>query len=117
MPHLLKAPVQIPVPGGKVIDEFVGGVATQSSHISVAKMIAPAGWEEPVQTPEFEEVTVVLRGTVLVECEGTTFTVNAGQSIVTSKGERVRYSVGPEGAEYVAICTPAFSPELVNREE
>lgn len=117
MPHLLAAPVQIPVPGGKVIDEYVGGVATATSHMSVAKMIAPAGWEEPFQSPEFEEVTVVLRGTVLVECDGERFEVHAGQSIVTAKGERVRYSVGPEGAEYVAICTPAFSPELVNREE
>ncbi len=117
MPHILKAPVQIPVPGGKVIDEYVGGVATGSSHMSVAKMIAPAGWEEPFQTPDFEELTVVLQGTVLVESAGETSEVHAGQSIVTSKGERVRYSVGPEGAEYVAICTPAFSPELVNREE
>jgi mannose-6-phosphate isomerase-like protein (cupin superfamily) len=117
MPHLLNAPIQIPVPGGKVIDEYVGGVATASSHMSVAKMIAPAGWEEPFQTPDFEEVTVVLRGTVLVECDGEIFEVHAGQSIVTAKGECVRYSVGSEGAEYVAICTPAFSPELVNREE
>ena len=117
MPRLLPQPAVIDVPGGKVIHEHVGRVATGHDDVSVAHMVAPAGWEEPAQRPDFDEVTLVLRGSVVVEHDGGTIEVAAGQSIVTSAGERVRYSCGPEGAEYVAVCVPAFAPETVNREE
>ena len=117
MPRLITEPAVIDVPGGKVIHEHVGRVATGHDAVSVAHMVAPAGWAEPAQRPEFDEVTLVLRGTVLVEHDGGTTEVAAGQSIVTEAGERVRYSCGPEGAEYVAVCLPAFAPETVNREE
>lgn len=110
-------PVRIPVPGGKVIAEHVGRVATGTDAMSVAHMTAPGGWSEPGQTPDFDEVTLVVAGSVIVEHEGGTSEVKAGQSIVTRAGERVRYSTGPDGAEYVAICTPAFSPETVHRQE
>jgi quercetin dioxygenase-like cupin family protein len=117
MPRLITEPAVIDVPGGKVIHEHVGRVATGDEAVSVAHMVAPAGWEEPAQRPRFDEVTLVLRGTVLVEHDGGVTEVAAGQSIVTRAGERVRYSCGPEGAEYVAVCVPAFSPETVDREE
>ena len=117
MPRLNTEPAVIDVPGGKVIHEHVGRVATGHDAVSVAHMVAPAGWDEPAQRPEFDEVTLVLRGTVLVEHDGGVTEVAAGQSIVTEAGERVRYSCGPEGAEYVAVCLPAFAPETVNREE
>lgn len=117
MPRLNTEPAVIDVPGGKVIHEHVGRIATGHDAVSVAHMVAPSGWDEPAQRPQFDEVTVVLRGTVLVEHDGGVTKVSAGQSIVTEAGERVRYSCGPEGAEYVAVCLPAFSPETVNREE
>ena len=85
--------------------------------MSVAHMQAPAGWSEPAQRPDFDEVTLVVAGTVIVEHDGGTTQVHAGQSIVTRAGERVRYSTGDAGAEYVAICTPAFAPETVHRED
>ena len=116
MPELNAEPSIIDVPGGKVIAEHVGRVATGSEAMSVAHMKAPGDWSEPAQRPEFDEVTVVVSGTVLVEHDGGTTTVTAGQSIVTRAGERVRYSTGPDGAEYVAICTPAFAPDTVHRE-
>jgi mannose-6-phosphate isomerase-like protein (cupin superfamily) len=117
MPELVPAPTRIPVPGGKVIDEYVGRVTTGTPAVSVAHMVAPAGWDEPAQTPEFGEVTVVLRGTVVVSHADGELAVNAGQAVTTRAGERVRYSVGPEGAEYVAVCLPAFAPELAHRED
>lgn len=117
MPKLLTDPVRIPVPGGKVINEHVGLASTGEAAVSVAHMVAPAGWDEPFQTPEFDEITVVLKGTVIIDHEGGPTTVEAGQSIVTSAGERIRYSCGPEGAEYVAVCLPAFSPDTVGRED
>lgn len=117
MPQLITAPIRIPVPGGKVIAEHVGLASTGDAGMSVARMIAPPGWSEPYQRPDFDEVTVVLRGSVLVDHDGGTLTVNAGESVVTRAGERIRYSTGNEGAEYVAICTPAFAPETVHREE
>ena len=117
MPELNDAPSIIDVPGGKVIAEHVGRVATGSAARSVAHMKAPAGWSEPAQRPDFDEVTLVVAGTVLVEHDDGTTEVHAGQSIVTRAGERVRYSTGDAGAEYVAICTPAFAPETVHRED
>ncbi|MBB5074904.1 cupin domain-containing protein [Nonomuraea endophytica] len=116
MVRKIEGATRIPVPGGKVIDEHVGRVNSGDEAISIAHMVAPPGWDEPAQTPEFTEYTVVLRGTVLVEhAEGTT-EVRAGQSIVTEAGEKVRYSCGPEGAEYVAVCLPAFSPDAAHRD-
>jgi len=117
MPQLLPSPVHVPVPGGKIINEHVGLASTGETAFSVAHMVAPAGWEEPAQRPDFDEVTLVLMGSVVVEHDGGSTEVVAGQSIITKAGERVRYSVGPDGAEYVAICTPAFSVDTVNREE
>jgi ethanolamine utilization protein EutQ (cupin superfamily) len=117
VPRLITEPTRVPVPGGKVINEHVGRVNTGSEAVSVAHMIAPANWGEPFQTPEFEEFTLVLKGSVIVDHDGGSITAHAGQSILTSAGERVRYSTGPEGAEYVAVCLPAFAPDTVNRED
>ena len=118
MPELVARPTRIPVPGGKVIDEFVGRVTTGETAVSVAHMRAPGGWEEPAQVPEFDEVTLVLRGTVRVEHDGGVLDVVAGQAVVTRAGERVRYTTpDAEGAEYVAVCLPAFDVGLARREE
>lgn len=117
MPELIASPTTIPVPGGKVIDEHVGRVNTGTDAVSVAHMKAPANWTEPFQSPAFDEITLVLKGAVLVDHDGGRLRVGAGQSVVTRAGERIRYSTGDEGAEYVAICLPAFSPETVGREE
>jgi len=117
VPQLITTPTTIPVPGGKVIDEHVGRVNTGSEAVSVAHMKAPADWTEPFQTPQFDEITLVLAGAVLLDHDGGRLRVEAGQSVVTRAGERIRYSTGPEGAEYVAVCLPAFSPESVGREE
>ncbi|WP_409485079.1 cupin domain-containing protein [Arsenicicoccus dermatophilus] len=117
MPELITDPVRIPVPGGKVIEEHVGAATTGDRGVSVARMSAPAGWSEPAQTPDFDEVTVVLAGEVLVEHDGGTTRVGPGQSVVTRAGERIRYSCGSQGAEYLAICTPAFTPDTAHRDE
>ena len=115
MPQLVHSPVRVPVPGGKLIDEYVGRASTSSEQVSVAHMRSPAGWQEPAQAPEFDEVTLVLRGAVHVEHDGGTLVVAAGQAVLTRAGERVRYTT-PDGAEYVAVCLPAFSPDTVHRE-
>ena len=117
MPQLIESPTRIPVPGGKVIDEYVGRANSSTPELSVAHMRAPAGWEEPAQTPDFDEVTLVLTGSVRVEHDGGALDVSAGQAVLTRAGERVRYSVGDEGAEYVAVCLPAFAPEMAHRDE
>ncbi len=116
MPQLVESPVRVPVPGGKLIDEYVGESATLTPELSVAHMRSPAGWEEPAQTPDFDEVTLVLGGAVHVEHNGGVMVVSAGQAVLTRAGERVRYTT-PEGAEYVAVCLPAFSPDTVHREQ
>lgn len=116
MPELVQAPVRVPVPGGKLIDEYVGRASTGTDRVSVAHMRSPAGWREPAQTPQFDEVTVVLQGAVHVEHDDGVLPVTAGQAVLTRAGERVRYST-PDGAEYVAVCLPAFSPDTVHREE
>jgi mannose-6-phosphate isomerase-like protein (cupin superfamily) len=117
MAELIERPTRIPVPGGKTIDEYVGRVNTGEVAVSVAHMAAPGGWVEPAQRPDFDEVTLVLRGCVRVEHSGGVFDVRAGQAVVTRAGERVRYTT-PEadGAEYVAICLPAFTPAGAGRE-
>ena len=118
-PRLVAAPVVIRAAGEppKTIEEYAGRVATGSSAVSVARMVAPEGWVEPGQRPDFEEVTVVLRGTVVVEHAGGTLRVTAGQAVITPAGSWVRYSTPePGGAEYVAVCQPAFSPDTVHRD-
>ena len=115
MPEHLTSPHRVPVPGGKIIDEYAGQASTGTPAVSVARMIAPGGWEEPAQTPDFDEITFVLRGTVRVEHDGA-LDVSAGEAVLTRAGERVRYST-PDGAEYLAICTPAFSPDAAHRED
>lgn len=109
-------PVRIPVPGGKVIEELAGRASTQHPHYSVAHMVAPAGWHEPAQRPDFDEVTYVIAGQLLVEHDAGTESVSAGESILARAGERVRYSTGDAGAEYLAVCVPAFSDEAVRRD-
>jgi mannose-6-phosphate isomerase-like protein (cupin superfamily) len=118
VPQLVPAPTRIPVPGGKTIDEYVGHVTTGTAEVSVAHMVAPGGWTEPAQTPEFDEITVVLRGVVRVDHDGGVLDVAAGQAVITRAGERVRYStLEDEGAEYVAVCLPAFAPGLAHRDD
>ncbi|HEX6160128.1 MAG TPA: cupin domain-containing protein, partial [Thermoanaerobaculia bacterium] len=102
----------------KIIEEFVGRVASQTESVSVARMKSPSGWVEPGQTPEFDEYTVVLRGTLRVTSRGGAIDVHAGQAVITHAGEWVQYSTpGPDGAEYIAVCAPAFSMSTVHRDE
>jgi mannose-6-phosphate isomerase-like protein (cupin superfamily) len=118
MAELITEPTVIPVPGGKVISEYIGRVNSGESAVSVAHMTAPGGWDEPAQTPSFDEFTLVLRGTVRVETAAGVVDVHAGQAVVTRAGERIRYTTPtPDGAEYVAVCLPAFSPEAAARED
>ena len=120
MPKLIERPTVIDCVGTKPkqIQEFAGRVNSGHAGVSVARMISPSGWEEPGQRPDFEEITVVLKGALRVEFEGGSLDVKAGQAVVTSPGEWVRYSTpGAEGAEYVAVCLPAFSPTTVHRDE
>ena len=102
----------------KIIEEFFGRVNSQTSALSIAKMTSPSGWREPGQTPDFAEYTIVLRGELQVETRSATHKVAAGQAIGVNPGEWVRYSTpGAEGAEYIAVCLPAFSPQTVHRDE
>ena len=119
MPRLIDAPAVVQAAGTKPkrIEEYVGRVNSGHTSVSVARMTSPEGWEEPGQRPEFEEVTVVLRGMLRVEHSGGVLDVRAGQAVVTAPGEWVRYSTpGREGAEYVAVCLPAFAPATVHRD-
>jgi mannose-6-phosphate isomerase-like protein (cupin superfamily) len=119
MPRLIDAPTVVPAAGTKPkrIEEYVGRLRSGHAAVSVARMKSPEGWQEPGQRPEFEEVTVVLAGRLRVESEGGAVDVSAGQAIITSPGEWVRYSTPYEGgAEYVAVCLPAFSPDTVHRD-
>lgn len=119
MPRIIKAPTIIEAAGNKpkIIREFIGIVNSLTKTISIAKMTSPAGWEEPGQTPEFDEYTLVLKGLLRVETKDQTFNIIAGQAIITYAGEWIRYSTpNPEGAEYIAVCLPAFSPETVHRD-
>jgi ethanolamine utilization protein EutQ (cupin superfamily) len=115
MPELIAGPHLIPVPGNKIIEEFVGAVNNRESQVSIARMRSPAGWSEPGQRPDFDEFTVVLNGALHVQHDKGVLEVQAGQAVVARKGEWVRYST-PRGAEYVAICVPAFSPDTVHRD-
>jgi mannose-6-phosphate isomerase-like protein (cupin superfamily) len=117
VPTIILKPTRIESAGNKpkIIEEFVGRVNSQATALSVARMKSPSGWVEPGQTPEFEEYTVVLKGMLRVTYKNGTLDVNAGQAVVTHPGEWVQYST-PEGAEYIAICLPAFSPGSVHRD-
>ena len=119
MPDLIEKPTIVAAAGNlpKRIAEYVGRVNSATEAVSIARMESPAGWTEPRQTPEFDEYTVVLRGTLRVETKSGAIDVKAGQAIAVHRGECVRYST-PElgGAEYIAVCIPAFSPDLVHRE-
>jgi mannose-6-phosphate isomerase-like protein (cupin superfamily) len=119
MAEFVSNPTIIPAAGTppKIIEEFFGRVNSQTSAVSIAKMSSPSGWREPGQTPEFAEYTIVLRGELQVETRGETFRVAAGQGILIEPGEWVCYSTpGKEGAEYLAVCLPAFSPLTVHRD-
>jgi mannose-6-phosphate isomerase-like protein (cupin superfamily) len=119
MPRLIAQPTVIAAAGNKpkVIEEYAGLVNSGHAQVSVARMVSPQGWEEPGQRPDFEELTVVLKGMLRVEHEGGVLDVRAGQAVVSSPGEWVRYSSPePGGAEYVAVCLPAFSPATVHRD-
>lgn len=119
MAKLISAPTVIPATGEppKIIEEFVGRVNSQTTGVSMAKMTSPSGWREPGQTPEFDEYTVVLRGELHVETHAAIHKLAAGQAIIVEAGEWVRYSTpGADGAEYIAVCVPAFSPATVHRD-
>lgn len=119
MAQLIQRPTRIQAAGNKpkLIDEFVGLLNSKTPQISVARMQSPSGWQEPGQAPEFDEYTVVLRGMVRVETRTGVIEDSAGQAIITTRGEWIRYSTpGPEGAEYIAVCVPAFSPSAVHRD-
>jgi ethanolamine utilization protein EutQ len=118
-PTLITNPTRVAAAGNKpkLIDEFVGRVNSSTSEVSVARMQSPDGWQEPGQTPEFDEFTIVVRGMLRVEHRGGVLDVHAGQAVICPRGQWVRYST-PEadGAEYFAICVPAFSPDTVHRD-
>jgi mannose-6-phosphate isomerase-like protein (cupin superfamily) len=120
MPRLIEQPAIVAAAGSrpKQIQEFAGRVNSGHSGVSVARMVSPGGWQEPGQCPDFEEITVVLRGMLRVEHAAGAIDVRAGQAVVTAPGEWVRYSTPEEsGAEYIAVCLPAFSPSTVHRDE
>jgi mannose-6-phosphate isomerase-like protein (cupin superfamily) len=120
MPRLIERPTVIQAAGNKPkrIEEFAGRINSGHAAVSVARMVSPGGWEELGQRPEFEEITLVLRGRVRVEHEGGQLEVLAGQAVIAAPGEWIRYSTpDPEGAEYIAVCFPAFSPAVVHRDQ
>jgi mannose-6-phosphate isomerase-like protein (cupin superfamily) len=119
MPRIISSPSIITAAGNKPkkIEEFIGRVNSQTQTVSIARMTSPCGWEEPGQTPLFEEYTVVLRGSLRVTSKSGTMDVNAGSAVIVAAGEWVKYSTpGAEGAEYIAVCSPAFSPDTVKRD-
>src|SRR5262245_25290940 len=120
MPTFIHSPTVIQAAGNKpkAIEEFIGRVNSKTEAVSIARMRSPAGWSEPGQTPEFDEFTIVLRGSVRVTTKSGVIDVVAGQAVVAHRGEWVQYSTpGLEGAEYIAVCLPAFSPATVHRDE
>jgi mannose-6-phosphate isomerase-like protein (cupin superfamily) len=119
MPTLIAAPTRVTAAGNKpkLIDEYIGRVNSGNPDLSVAHMRSPNGWQEPGQTPEFEEFTLVLRGMLRVEHRGGSLDVRAGQAVIAHRGEWIRYSTpDSDGAEYVAVCLPAFSMDTVHRD-
>ncbi len=119
MPQIIKQPTRIQAHGKlpKTIEEFIGRANSQTPAVSIARMVSPSGWNEPGQTPDFDEFTVVLRGQVQVETRDGTHLLNAGQAVIVRCGEWVRYSTpSTDGAEYIAVCLPAFSPQAAHRD-
>jgi mannose-6-phosphate isomerase-like protein (cupin superfamily) len=119
MPKPIESPTLIEAAGNKPkqIEEFVGRINSGHESVSVARMISPAGWKEPGQRPEFREISIVLSGKLRVEFEDGAFDVQTGQAVIAEPGEWIRYSTPePGGAEYIAVCVPAFSPETVHRD-
>ena len=118
MAHLIEAPSVVEAAGSppKLIQEFVGRVSTGTPSVSIARMQSPVGWSEPGQRPEFDEYTVVLKGKLHMEFEDREVDVEAGQAMIVSAGEWVRYSTPEEAAQYISVCVPAFAPETVHRE-
>ena len=119
MPTLISQPTRIEAAGNKpkLIDEYIGQANSGTGAVSIAHMRSPGGWVEPGQTPEFDEYTIVLRGELQVNSREGTLTVRAGQAVIAHQGEWVQYSTpGEEGAEYIAVCLPAFHPETVHRD-
>ena len=117
MPTLVKSPATIQGFGNKLIDEYIGRINTRQESVSIAHMRSPSGWSEPGQTPEFDEYTIVLRGWVRVESREGVLEVGAGEAIIARRGEWVRYSTpAPEGAEYIAVCVPAFDLAAAHRD-
>ena len=120
MPEIIKEPQIIEAAGNKpkIIQEYFGRMNSGTEAVSIARMKSPGGWEEPGQKPEFDEYTLVLKGSLRVTTETDVFDVPAGQAILVKKGEWIRYSTPfEEGAEYIAVCLPAFSPDTVHRDE
>lgn len=120
MVKLIQSPSIIKAAGTKekIIEEYIGAVNSKNTDVSIARMISPEGWEEPGQTPEFDEYTVVLKGTLRVKTKTEEFNVSAGQAIIVNKNEWIQYSSPyTGGAEYIAVCLPAFSPDTVHRDE
>ena len=120
MPTHIASPTRVEAAGNKpkLIDEYIGRVNSGTQAVSVAHMRSPGGWQEPGQTPEFDEYTVVLRGKLRVEHRGGALEVATGEAVITHAGEWVRYSTpDPEGAEYIAVCVPGFSPATVHRDK
>lgn len=120
MPELIKKPSVIKAEGNKpkVIEEYIGRVNSRTEKVSIARMKSPAGWTEPPQQPEFDEYTLVLKGMLMVTTSEGTVDVHEGEAIIVHSGEQVQYSTPlEEGAEYIAVCLPAFSPDTVHRKE
>ena len=120
MPLKISSPSIITAAGNKPkkIEEFIGRVNSKTSSVSIARMTSPSGWVEPGQKPDFDEYTVVLKGTLKVQTKKETLEINSGEAVLVNIGEWVQYSTpGPEGAEYIAVCMPAFSPDTVHRDE
>lgn len=120
MPTHVRGPTLVEAAGNKpkIIEEFIGRMNSKTEAVSVARMKSPSGWIEPGQRPEFDEYTVVIRGALRVRTERSELDIAAGQAVIAHRGEWVQYSTpGPEGAEYIAICVPAFSPALVHRDD
>jgi mannose-6-phosphate isomerase-like protein (cupin superfamily) len=119
MVKLIKAPAEIEAAGsgGKIIREYIGRVNSNTADVSIARMKSPEGWEEPGQCPDFDEYTIVLRGSVQVRTHDEVFIVKEGEAIISGKGEWVQYSTPfKDGAEYIAVCLPSFSPDIVHRD-
>jgi ethanolamine utilization protein EutQ len=117
MPILIEQPTRIEAAGTKpkTIEEYVGRANSKTHGVSIARMRSPAGWSEPAQTPEFDEYSLVLKGTLRVRHKSGTVDVREGQAVIAQRGEWIQYST-PEGAEYVSVCLPAFSPDTVHRD-